>query len=299
MTKQFVLDQGSLLKDQRANHIAREIIKGCFVDPADRNFALARFCYHSQLYTEFWWNCAQAIEKISKALLLFNGHNVKSIGHKNPAAQLYEELADDWLKEFDPIPLGRTFRSDEKSPNEFLDHVFIFGSPDVRYASGVTPWNGNKDLFYLDQTYHFLKRYCRTLDIPVAYIGMQENGLDTTTYRQAVRKQRSVWSRADLGLLGEIMLGKKHKEMHKTLWKTNEFWKEREPRLFCELPETPVNKFTTSMGGKLDPFTYNILRKDGKAHRLSPGAKQELRQWLNTSVPMLNGLKSDVNAALS
>lgn len=298
MTQQFVLDQGRLLTDQCANHIAREIIKGCFVDPADRNFALARFCYHSQLYTEFWWNGAQAIEKISKALLLFNGHNVKSIGHKNPAVQLRDELEDDWLQEFDPIHLVKTLLSNEKSPDEFLDHVFRFGSPDVRYSAGVTPWNGNKDLFYLDQTYHFLKRYCRTLDIPVAYIGMPKDGSHRTSYRQVVRQERSVWSHADLGLLGQMMLGKKHKEMHKTLWKTNEFWKEHEPRLFGESPETPVNKFTTSTGGKLDPFTYNILRRDGRAHKLSPGAKQELLQWLNTSVPMFNGLKDEVNAIL-
>ena len=298
MTKQFVRDQRCLLTDQRANHIAREIIKGCFVDPADRNYALARFCYHSQLYTDFWWNCAQAIEKISKAILLFNGHSVKAIGHSNPAENLRGELEDDWLKEFDPIPLGNTFLSDEKSPDKFFDHVFLFGSPDVRYSTGVTPWNSRKDLFYLDQTYHFLKRYCRTLDIPVAYMGMVEDGSDPTSYRQAVRKQLGVWSQADLGLLGQMMLGKKHKEMHKTLWKTNEFWKKREARLFGESPETPVNRFTMSLGGKLDPFTYNILRYDGDAHKLSPTAKQELLQWLNTSVPMPNKLKAAVHDAL-
>jgi HEPN domain-containing protein len=57
------------------------IINELFVETADDNYALARWCFHQHLNVDFYWLALHALEKYLKAILLLNGKSAKSYSH--------------------------------------------------------------------------------------------------------------------------------------------------------------------------------------------------------------------------
>ena len=78
--------------------LKNEVVTEMFVDPADHDYVVSRWCYQNCLFGSFFWNAAQAIEKYLKASLLLNGRSSKKFGHD--LVRLYDavtEYADDLL----------------------------------------------------------------------------------------------------------------------------------------------------------------------------------------------------------
>ena len=50
-----------------------DIIKTMFVDPASQNYVVARWCFQMSLDMDFLWNAVHCLEKLMKAVMLFNG----------------------------------------------------------------------------------------------------------------------------------------------------------------------------------------------------------------------------------
>ena len=48
---------------------------------ADRDYIAARTLYMTGLGSQFLWSAQQALEKVSKSILLFHGKDVREIGH--------------------------------------------------------------------------------------------------------------------------------------------------------------------------------------------------------------------------
>ncbi|MBC6411503.1 MAG: hypothetical protein GDA39_00505 [Hyphomonadaceae bacterium] len=69
-----------------------DIIKNMFVDSADDTYVAARWCYQVRLNTDFLWNAVHCLEKLMKAVLLFNGKSAKDHRHNLP--NLYREVRD-------------------------------------------------------------------------------------------------------------------------------------------------------------------------------------------------------------
>ena len=53
----------------------------CFRNSADRDYVSARLCHRYGLDAQFYWAALQTIEKLLKAILLYNGKSAKKLGH--------------------------------------------------------------------------------------------------------------------------------------------------------------------------------------------------------------------------
>lgn len=148
---------------QRANqnHIANNM----FVDSADQNYVVARWCYHMKLDIDFLWNATHCLEKLMKAVLLFNGKSAKKGGHD--LSKLYPEvvniagnlLPDKLLK---PKEIEVPHWRDENS-EAFINRLSQNGQADNRYhVFGYALQN--EDLYKFDQMVFAIRRLCCSLD---------------------------------------------------------------------------------------------------------------------------------------
>ncbi len=79
--------------DIEKNHITFNL----FVDTADQNYVVARWCYLNGLHLDFFWNGLHSLEKLMKAVLLLNGFSSikaenggSNFGHN--IVELYEQV---------------------------------------------------------------------------------------------------------------------------------------------------------------------------------------------------------------
>ncbi|MEP0960647.1 MAG: hypothetical protein ABJQ70_09560 [Roseobacter sp.] len=88
--------------DTGFNHFKSVFAHNFFVEPADRNYFLARFSKAFGMPEEFWWHALQAVEKYLKAGLFLNGRSVKKgFGHT------MEELWDEQKNTFAELLVDR------------------------------------------------------------------------------------------------------------------------------------------------------------------------------------------------
>lgn len=149
------------------NHFRHVFAYKLFIEPADKNYFLARFCRMCGMQEEFWWNSAQAIEKYLKAGILLNelsgkkigGHNITELWSRYKFA--YSDYAPSELNK--PLSLRNELWG-SGDIDAFMCRLNDMGSADSRY--GLTSnINLARDLFELDQMVFELRR--RTFDINV------------------------------------------------------------------------------------------------------------------------------------
>ena len=186
--------------------LKNEVVTEMFVDPADHDYVVSRWCYQNCLFGSFFWNAAQAIEKYLKASLLLNGRSSKKFGHD--LVRLYDavtEYADDLLPDGLERPEafdGRPWLA-ETTPMAFISRLNEFGNPNNRYNMfGYDQrWS---DLAHLDQIVWAIRRVTVGLDRgPVAGKPEQRPGVPSTNRELLAKHPRGRNSR-----LGRIASGK-------------------------------------------------------------------------------------------
>ena len=173
--------------DTSLNHFKSVFAHKHFVEPADENYFLARFCRAHGFHEQFYWNSAQAIEKLLKAGLILNG--VPSKGYSHRLRELFDKhcaiFGNLAIREF-AIPPGLSHDLWRGiSPSTYISEIEVLGRPSVRY--GEVSWAIRKDdLFLLDQIVFELRRRTIGLDWVIGLdwdekTNKQFNGL---TYRE-------------------------------------------------------------------------------------------------------------------
>lgn len=148
------------------NHFKSVFAHKFFVSQADRNYYLARFSRIFGMHEEFWWQAAQAIEKLLKAGLICNGVSVKSgFGHD------IEKLWEKHLEVFSELGVREISKPDTlagevwngRSLQHFISSANKLGNPDTRYGL-VGHYTFSDDLFILDRFIYELRRRTIGLD---------------------------------------------------------------------------------------------------------------------------------------
>ncbi|WP_120632599.1 hypothetical protein [Ruegeria sp. EL01] len=158
-----------------------------FVDSADQNYVVARWCFQMNLATDFLWNAVHCLEKLMKAVLLFNGKSSKGGGHD--LSVLYPKvlnitgnLLPDMLIKPNEIEVPWRVESAET----FLGRLYQDGQADNRYhVFGYVLHR--EDLYKLDRMVYAIRRLCCPLD---SYLfGNTRNGQPDVTFREQLERQ--------------------------------------------------------------------------------------------------------------
>lgn len=149
----------------------RSSIWRMYRDAADHDYLVARFCAHSNLLYQFWWNAQQAVEKYLKATLLLNGLPVHKYGHQlSEMLTKARTLAGDLLPlvhcpprcfvPYWPVTSSRGFML----VDNFVARIETSGDPNNRYRVFST-FTRNSDLYMFDELCFELRRIAFPLDI--------------------------------------------------------------------------------------------------------------------------------------
>jgi HEPN domain-containing protein len=113
----------------------QSIVKSLFIDTADDNYILARFCFHANLDVDFFWLAVHCLEKYLKAALLINGrssikytHNI--VGLYDAVHPLAPELLPDKLMRPQGMP-SNLWR--DESAKDFIERIYRDGEANNRY----------------------------------------------------------------------------------------------------------------------------------------------------------------------
>ncbi len=168
-----------------------------FVDSADQNYVVARWCFQRGLALDFLWNATHCLEKMMKAVLLLNGQSAikpdpmqrTSYGHD--LALLYPEiitLAGDLLPGMliKPNEIDMYWRVE--TGEEFIARISANGDANNRYQIyGHTLHR--EDLYKFDRMVFAVRRLCCPLD---SYLfGNVKHGQPTITLREQLEKSPS------------------------------------------------------------------------------------------------------------
>lgn len=166
-----------------------------FIDTADEDYILARWCCFNRFSKQFFWNAAQAIEKYLKASLLLNGRSSK--GYKHNLNDLFRDV-ESYAKDLIPNKLVSPPQVELLNQNpdlwgdsavkEFVSRVNIHGDPSNRYDFfGIELEVA--DLFKLDQVIFVFRNLAVKLDDVVdanRCMNPQDGGL---TYAEIIKNK--------------------------------------------------------------------------------------------------------------
>ena len=165
-----------------------------FVDSADQNYVVARWCFQNNLSLDFLWNATHCLEKMMKAVLLLNGFSSISAGSNQPnyghnLALLYPqivslagELLPNKLDKPNEIEMHWRIETAEK----FIERISMNGDANNRYQMYGHRLE-SEDLYKLDRMVFAIRRLCCPLD--KYFFGNNRNGNPSVTYRGQLEKQ--------------------------------------------------------------------------------------------------------------
>ena len=169
------------------------IVYNLFVDSADQNYLVARWCYQQGLAIDFLWNAAHCLEKFLKAALLLNGQSSirpaargKTYGHDLVA--LYDEvlkIASDLLPDLLVKPNEISSRWRVETAKDFIRRISDEGDAHNRYQIfGYVL--AKEDLYKLDRMVFAIRRLCCPLH---KYgFGNIRQGQPSLTFRDLLKK---------------------------------------------------------------------------------------------------------------
>lgn len=126
----------------------------CLREVGDRDYISARSLFRLGLVEQALWSSLQALEKLLKSVLLYNGESCEGFGHElvRPFDKIVREVKD----------IAFDFPGDLKS---FLSHLEINGRS--RYRDQPLGVLGG-ELFQVDEAFWNIRRYCMPLVGPLA-----------------------------------------------------------------------------------------------------------------------------------
>lgn len=167
--------------------LRNNITNDMFVDLADQNYVVARWCFQMNLATDFLWNAVHCLKKLMKAVLLLNGQSSKGGGHDLTA--LYPKvvnIAGDLLPDMLVKPNEIDARWRVESTETFLGRLYENGQADNRYhVFGYVLHS--EDLYKFDRLYFAIRRLCCPLDCYL--LGSLRHGQPDTTIREQLERQ--------------------------------------------------------------------------------------------------------------
>lgn len=162
------------------------IAKEMYVDTADDNYLVARWCRFQQFNTDFSWLAVHALEKYMKAALLINGYSSKPYSHN--IADIYADLKAKVAKGLLDKPFTKPAEWNrgwhDMTPEKYLERLYRAGNAENRYdvyGYQLEP----EDLVRLDATVFAVRRLCQALERETA---------PGVTNRQVLEKQPSYWT---------------------------------------------------------------------------------------------------------
>ena len=165
-----------------------------FVDSADQNYVVARWCFQRSLALDFLWNATHCLEKLMKAVLLLNNRSGIKAAPNGPAfghnlSSLYPEirkLAGDLLLDILIKPTEIDMRWRVETAEQFIGRISTGGDAHNRYQIyGHVLYR--EDLYKLDRVVFAIRRLCCPLDSYLS--GNVRQGQPTVTYRDQLRRQ--------------------------------------------------------------------------------------------------------------
>lgn len=137
------------------NSAARE----CLLDMADCDYLAARGLWRLRLPDQFLWSALQAVEKLMKAVLLFNDRDTRGINHNVEEGLVRLQRIQDMPMDL-PAPVRK-----------FLKYINRNGPN--RYKERPVRLRG-EELLDLDRCYWHLRRYCQDFRSLAAYLKRPE-----------------------------------------------------------------------------------------------------------------------------
>ena len=196
----------------------KQIVQELFINTADDNYIMARWCFIEELNVDYFWLAVHALEKYMKAVLLVNSMSSKGFGHDivelyKPVKLFASDLLSDSLEQ--PDALVSDNRWLDESPEKFLQRLYDKGNPDNRYQIfGFL--RHYDDLFKLDLMIFALRRLC----VPLNGYYLRSDGRNLT-YRDMLMKQPEQWTLSSSGKLVQTVSGKRGERLREVLLSHN------------------------------------------------------------------------------
>lgn len=198
-----------------------------FRDVADQDYIAARLSYRHGLYSQFYWQALQALEKYLKAILLYNRIKANDINHNLCKAIEYTNR----------LPFKMERRADT---DNFIQNLAKFGR--FRYLE-VSYYIHGAQLVHLDQAVWDIRRYCRVLNYEI----MCSNGktknmlnLELDAIKRTEDKAAQCFQ-INGGLLEKIIEDKAHPARKALVWQNLFFGKALRKRVSMLTPSSAVN----------------------------------------------------------
>ena len=174
--------------------LRNNIVYDMYVDTADQNYVVARWCFQRNLALDFLWNPTHCLEKIMKAVLLLNGQSgIKAAGEQKPYGhdleRLFTEvsaLAGDLLPDLLIKPTEIDMPWQVETVEQFVGRISANGDAHNRYqVYGHTLHR--EDLYKFDRVVYAIRRLCCPLDS--FRFGNIRHGQPIVTFREQLKRQ--------------------------------------------------------------------------------------------------------------
>jgi len=166
-----------------------------FVDSADQNYVVARWCFQKNLALDFLWNATHCLEKFMKAVLLLNGRSAikpdpeQHLLYGHDLALLYPQiilLAGSLLPDLLVKPNETDMHWRVESGESYVARISANGNANNRYQMYGYVLHA-EDLYKFDRMVFAVRRLCCPLDSYL--LGNIRHGQPTVTFREQLEKQ--------------------------------------------------------------------------------------------------------------
>ncbi|PRY89499.1 hypothetical protein [Donghicola tyrosinivorans] len=174
--------------------LRNNIVYDMYLDTADQNYVVARWCFQRNLALDFLWNATHCLEKMMKAVLLLNGHSgIRAPGERQSYGHDLERLlpevsalAGDLLPDLLIKPTEIDMHWRVETVEQFVGRISDNGDAHNRYqVYGYTLHR--EDLYKFDRVVYAIRRLCCPLD---SYLfGKIRHGQPTVTFREQLERQ--------------------------------------------------------------------------------------------------------------
>lgn len=282
------------------------ITKRLFIDTADDNYILARWCYFHALNVDFSWLAVHCLEKYMKAALLMNGHS--AIGYTDTAGKkhefshnivlLYERVCT-FASELLPATLVKPNGVESamwsaESVEAYLKRLYRDGNADNRYQLfGFAHHQG--EVFKLDAMVFAVRRICVKLDSYVLNRRAREeirrrnpNADPDFSERELLTRDPDHWSQI-IGKLPDAVNGRRDEEVRRAALHQN--------FAFCKRGEEPDEIQFRAAASNSVLWQDIILPLGGDEHQKRRA--RALGRWTIDNIKLPRGVVRELEQAIA
>ncbi len=267
------------------------IVRSIFIDTADNNYLIARWCFHNGLLNDFYWNALHALEKYLKSILLLNGKSAKANKNHN----ISDLLNKTYKITGNLIPVsGTLFVSNESNPlmrnketlKEFIKRLDEFGNADNRYnLFGIEQMP--TDLFKLDTCAFYLRRLVFSLDKLPLYATPENKD---KSFKQILEEDQNLIIDWDKSALAKRL--KNSESLSDVFYQSNVAFSHYAPDNFEHKPY-PI-KFSWTAPALFDLGCHDLSME--KTANIE--TKRELCHWVKANIQLSKSVEKEIEAQI-